>query len=389
MSFRTPDEAVALANHSRYGLAASVWSETIGRALDIAPRLQCGVVWVNATNLFDAGVGFGGYRESGFGREGGREGIYEYLKPRAWSKLSPRAVSVNAGTTEHAFDHTNVSMLDRTAKLFIGGKQVRPDSGYSRLVHAPSGNLVGEVGEGNRKDIRNAVAAARSASKWSDASTHNRAQVLYYLAENLSARAEEFAKQLAARTGISSADAEREVEASVTRLFTYGAWADKYDGAIHSPPLRGVALAMNEPLGVIGVVCPDEAPLLGLISLIAPALAMGNRVVVVPSETCPLMATDLYQVVETSDVPAGALNIVTGGRDALAQTLAKHDDVDALWCFGGAALSAMVERESVGNLKRTFVDQGRAFDWFEPYTEGLPFLRHATQVKNIWIPYGD
>jgi len=123
--------------------------------------------------------------------------------------------------------------------------------------------------------------------------------------------------------------------------------------------------------------------------LIAPALAMGNRVVVVPSEACPLMATDLYQVVETSDVPAGALNIVTGGRDALAQTLAKHDDVDALWCFGGAALSAMVERESVGNLKRTFVDQGRAFDWFEPYTEGLPFLRHATQVKNIWIPYGD
>ena len=396
MSFRTPDEAVALANHSRYGLAASVWSETIGRALDIAPRLQCGVVWINATNLFDAGVGFGGYRESGFGREGGREGIYEYLKPRAWSKLTLRGVEAThaigsgaSGNDAHDPVNSNVSMLDRTAKLFIGGKQVRPDSGYTRLVHAPSGQLAGEVGEGSRKDIRNAVAAARNASKWSDASTHNRAQVLYYLAENLSARAEEFAKQLVARTAVSLADAQREVEASITRLFTYGAWADKFDGAIHSPPLRGVALAMHEPLGVIGVVCPDEAPLLALISLIAPALALGNRVVVVPSETCPLMATDLYQVVETSDVPPGALNIVTGARDALAQTLAKHDDVDALWCFGGAALSTMAERESVGNLKRTFVDQGRLFDWFDASTEGLPFLRQAVQVKNIWIPYGD
>ena len=213
--------------------------------------------------------------------------------------------------------------------------------------------------------------------------------MLYYLAENLSARADEFARQLVARTGVSAADAEREVEASITRLFTYGAWADKFDGAVHSPPLRGVALAMHEPLGVIGVVCPDEAPLLGLVSLIAPALALGNRVVAVPSETCPLMATDFYQVVETSDVPAGALNIVTGERKALASTLAKHDDVDALWCFGGADLSTLVERESVGNLKRTFVDYGRVFDWFDAASEGLPFLRQAVQVKNIWIPYGD
>jgi aldehyde dehydrogenase (NAD+) len=285
---------------------------------------------------------------------------------------------------------SNVSALDRTAKLFIGGKQVRPDSGYTRLVFAPSGNIVGEVGEGSRKDVRNAVAAARGAGKWSQASTHNRAQVLYYLAENLSARADEFARQLVARTGVSSAQAEREVEASITRLFTYGAWADKFDGAVHSPPLKGVALAMHEPLGVIGVVCPDEAPLLGLVSLIAPALALGNRVVAVPSETCPLMATDFYQVVETSDVPAGALNIVTGERKPLASTLAKHDDVDAVWSFGGADLSAMVERESVGNLKRTFVDHGRVFDWFDAnVSEGLPFLRQAVQVKNIWIPYGD
>jgi aldehyde dehydrogenase (NAD+) len=388
MSFRTPEEAVALANNTRYGLAASVWSENISRALDVAPRLQCGVVWINATNLFDAAVGFGGYRESGFGREGGREGVYEYLKPRAWAKLPKRSeAKAAAAKTDASTD--NVSTLDRTAKLFIGGKQARPDSGYSRLVYAPNGEIVGEVGEGSRKDIRNAVAAARSMTKWSSASAHNRAQVLYYLAENLSARADEFAKQLTVRAGYSERDAKREVDASITRFFTYAAWADKFDGAVHAPPLHGVALAMHEPLGVIGVVCPDEAPLLGFVSLIAPALALGNRVIAIPSESCPLMATDFYQVADTSDVPGGALNIVTGDARSLTQTLAQHDDVDALWCFHGAELSKLAERESVGNLKRTFVDQGRVFDWHDASSEGLPFLRQAVQVKNIWVPYGD
>ncbi|BAN27502.1 aldehyde dehydrogenase family protein [Caballeronia insecticola] len=390
MSFRTPEEAVALANNTRYGLAASVWSENISRALDVAPRLQCGVVWINATNLFDAAVGFGGYRESGFGREGGREGIYEYLKPRAWAKLPVRGETKSPQAQPDSLtDSGVVSALDRTAKLFINGKQARPDSGYSRLVRSPAGEIVGEVGEGSRKDIRNAVAAARGMTKWSSASAHNRAQVLYYLAENLSARADEFARQLVARAGSSERDAKREVDASIARFFTYAAWADKYDSAVHAPPLHGVALAMHEPLGVIGIVCPDEAPLLGFVSLVAPALALGNRVVAVPSETCPLMATDFYQVVETSDVPGGALNIVTGDARSLTQTLAQHDDVDALWCFNGATLSTLAERESVGNLKRTFVDQGRVFDWHDAASEGLPFLRQAVQVKNIWVPYGD
>jgi aldehyde dehydrogenase (NAD+) len=389
MSFRTPEEAVALANNSRYGLAASVWSETIGRALDIAPRLACGVVWINATNLFDAGVGFGGYRESGYGREGGREGVFEYLKPQSWSKLPLRAPRQAGKADEESYAMGGSEGIDRTAKLFIGGKQVRPDGGNSLTVYSPVGEFVGEVGAGNRKDVRDAVAAARGARKWTQMSTHARAQVLFYLSENLCARADEFAHQLVRRTGVDARAAEREVEAAIDRLFAYAAWADKFDGAVHTPPLRGVALAMNEPIGVIGIACPDEAPLLALVSLIAPALALGNRVVVLPSETSPLSATDLYQVVETSDVPAGALNIVTGERASLLSTLAKHDDVDALWCFGQAAESALVERESIGNLKRTFVDYGRQVDWFDRSTVGLPFLRHAAQVKNIWIPYGD
>jgi aldehyde dehydrogenase (NAD+) len=389
MTFRTPDDAVMLANNSRYGLAASVWSETIGLALDIAPKLKAGVVWINATNLFDASVGFGGYRESGFDREGAREGVYEYLKPKAWSarkpRLKPAALPDAVGAP--SFD---VPAVDRTVKIFIGGKQTRPDGGYSRTVLSPRGECLGEAGEGNRKDIRNAVAAARGAEAWSRATAHNRAQVLYYLAENLSARAAEFAARIATMTGVAPAKAKPEVNASIARLFSYGAWADKYEGTVHTPPLRGVALAMHEPIGVVGIACPDEAPLLGFISLVAPLIAMGNRVVVVPSERHPLAATDFYQVLETSDVPAGVVNIVTGGRDALVKTLAEHDDVDALWVFGSKEASTLAEKLSAGNLKRTLVDHGLALDWHDGSAcEGPILLRHAVQVKNIWIPYGE
>src|SRR5262245_3117573 len=389
MTFRTPDEAIALANNTPYGLAASVWSETIGLALDVAPKLQAGVVWINATNLFDAAVGFGGYRESGFGREGGKEGCYEYLKPKAWANRKPRKV-VEQPQFQTAPGGFDTPALDRTAKLFIGGKQARPDGNYSRVIVSPAGKLVGEVGEGNRKDIRNAVAAARGAEAWSRATTHNRAQILYYIAENLSARAAEFAGRISAMTGASAAKAKAEVEATINRLFSYGAWADKYEGTVHAPPLRGVALAMNEPIGVAGVICPDEAPLLSFISLIAPLIAVGNRVVVVPSERHPLAATDFYQVLETSDMPAGVVNIVTGAREDLTKTLADHDDVDALWVFGSKAASATAEKHSVGNLKRTLVDHGLETDWSDPAAaEGPILLRHAVQVKNIWIPYGE
>ena len=395
MTFRTPDEAVALANNTRYGLAASVWSETIGLALGIAPQLQAGVVWVNATNLFDAGVGFGGYRESGYGREGGREGCYEYLKPRAWVQRKPRADAVTVVAANEAADARNetplaLPVIDRTAKLFIGGKQVRPDGELSSSVFAANGQRTGEVGTGNRKDIRNAVAAARSAAGWSSATPHRRAQALYYLAENLSARAGEFAARIASLTGIAAKAAQAEVDASVSRLFAYGAWADKYEGTVHVPPLRGVALATVEAIGVVGVVCPDEAPLLSFVSLLAPNLAMGNRTVIVPGEKHALVATDFYQVLETSDLPGGVVNIVTGPAASLARTLAEHDDVDALWVFGAKELSRDAERLSVGNLKRTLVDHGLATDWHDPASaEGPAFLRHATQVKNIWIPYGE
>jgi aldehyde dehydrogenase (NAD+) len=391
MTFRTPDEAIALANNTPYGLAASVWSENINLCLEVASKLKAGVVWVNGTNMFDAAAGFGGYRESGFGREGGREGMLEYLSDvPAGAKSAggkPGKVSAAPALTPAADD---AHALDRTAKQFIGGKQARPDSGYSYSVLDPKGRSIGQAGLGNRKDIRNAVEAAHKAGGWSSNAGHNRAQVLYFLAENLGARAEEFARRLGQMTGASARQAKEEVSASLSRIIHYAALADKYDGRVHHTKARHVTLAMPEPWGVMAISCPDDAPLLALISLVLPAIAMGNRVIVTPSPAHPLAATDLYQVLETSDVPAGVVNIVTGERDALAKTLAEHDDVAAHWYFGSAEGSAAVERASSGNIKATWVNNGRAVDW-ESASEGQGerYLRHATQVKNIWAPYGE
>jgi aldehyde dehydrogenase (NAD+) len=447
MTFRTPAEAVALANNTRYGLAASVWSENINLALDVAPRLKAGTVWINSTNVFDASSGFGGYRESGYGREGGKEGLYEYVRP-SWQVSSaenfPIAISANQndaqvagvsetkangvaklvavdeeagevatdiskavvteriaedgiGEQEISGSHMNgagslplLPAIDRTPKLFIKGKQVRPDSGYSRVVYGPGGRVIGQVGEGNRKDIRNAVEAAHAASGWATNTAHNRAQVLYYIAENLAVRENEFAQRIVQQTGCRLAEALKEVEVSLSRLFSYAAWADKYEGSVHRPPLRGVVLALPEAIGVMGIACPDECPLLGLISLVAPAIAMGNSVIVIPSQVAPLCATDLYQVLETSDLPAGVVNIVTGERDVLSRVLAEHDDVDAMWYFGSLEGAKMVEMASAGNMKRTWVSYGHGRNWFDTTQgEGQEFLREATQVKNIWVPYGE
>ena len=380
MNFRTPAEAAQLSNNTRYGLAASIWSENINVALDLAPKIKAGVVWVNCTNQFDAAVGFGGYRESGYGREGGREGMFAYLKLKGPKTSAAAPVAVSPEPAIAATDP-----IDRTAKMFIGGKQARPDGGYSRAIVSPAGEFLGHVGEGNRKDIRNAVEAAFKAESWANTTGHARAQILYYCAENLSVRAGEFAHRLRAMTGASKAAAAREVDMSIRRLFTYAAWADKYDGAVHNPPLRGVVLAMNEPVGVIGIACPDEAPLLAFTSLWAPAVAMGNRVVIVPSEKHPLAATDFYQVLETSDVPDGVVNIVTGARAALAQTLAEHRGVEAMWYFGPAEGCKKVEQASVDDIKQTWTEE--SLDWVAA-GEGQAFLRRATQVKNVWIPYG-
>jgi aldehyde dehydrogenase (NAD+) len=388
MTFRTPDEAVALANNTRFGLAASIWSENINRSLDVAARLKAGVIWINATNLFDAAAGFGGYRESGFGREGGREGLYEYLtingmKAKARESARAALVAAPSPTTQTVA----VDEVDRTAKLYVGGKQARPDSGYSYAVLNPSGKQIGLAGLGNRKDIRNAVEAAGKAESWGAATAHNRAQILYYIAENLSARADEFEARLRSMTGASKRDAADEVATAIRHTFFYAGFADKYDGAVHSTKSRHVTLAMNEPFGIMGILCPEEAPLAGFVSLVMPALATGNRVVAVPSPRHPLAATDFYQIIDTSDVPDGVLSIITGNAAELAKTLADHDEVAALWNFNASVDPGLVDKASAGNLKPVW--NGGAPNWLDPGEQGREFLRRSTQVKNIWVPYGE
>ncbi|RUV77611.1 aldehyde dehydrogenase family protein [Mesorhizobium sp. M1A.F.Ca.IN.020.30.1.1] len=386
MSFRNTEEAIELANNTRYGLAASVWSENVNLALHVAPQLKAGVVWVNGTNMFDAACGFGGYRESGFGREGGREGMFEYLAAKlpVGPAIKPAAVG-SAQVVEQA----DGMAIDRTAKLFIGGKQVRPDGNYSLTVATAKGKLAGEVGLGNRKDIRDAVAAARACKAWPDATAFNRSQVLYYFAENLSGRADEFAARLVQLAGVTAKAAREEVEQSIERLFLYAGLTDKFEGRVHQPPARAVTLALHEPVGVVGIVAPDNQPLLNFVSLVAPALAMGNAVVAVPSERHPLLATDLYQIIEYSDIPAGAINIVTGRSAELCGVLAKHDDVDGLWVFADADTCAKAEADSIGNLKRVWTGNGRSLDWTSSEAAGEAVLRRAIEVKNVWVPYGD
>ncbi|MBO6716442.1 MAG: aldehyde dehydrogenase family protein [Rhizobiaceae bacterium] len=384
MTFRNTEEAVELANNTRYGLAASVWSENINLALHAAPQLKAGVIWVNGTNMFDAACGFGGYRESGFGREGGREGMFEYLALK-----SKPSTALKEKPAEEPAEAVSADFIDRTPKLFIGGKQARPDGNYAYRVLDSKGRLAGEAGLGNRKDIREAVAAAQKCTAWPSATAFNRAQVLYFLGENLSIRADEMAARLVSLTGVSSKAAGAEVDQSVQRLFEAAGMADKFEGAVHQPPARVVTLALHEPVGAIGMVMPDQQPLLGFVAMVAPALAMGNTVVAIPSERWPLLATDLYQVIEASDVPAGAINIVTGRSGELARVLAKHDDLDGLWVIADAETSKAVEYESAGNLKRVWTTGGRVPDWHKGEGALDPLLRRSVEVKNVWVPYGD
>ena len=370
-TFRTQAEAIEIANNTKYGLAATIWTENINLALDIAPKLVAGVVWVNATNLFDAAAGFGGLRESGFGREGGWEGLQAYSKP-ATAIAPPASIAAFSG------QGTTGETVDRTAKLYIGGKQTRPDSGYSQAVFGAKGLLLGHAPMASRKDIRNAI-QAQAACGWGKISGHLRAQILYYIAENLTAQATGFAARLDAMTGTTTGASE--VDAAVDILFTYAAWADKFEGRAKSVPIRGVALAMREPVGRIAALCPDAAPLLGLVMPMAAALSTGNTITLCASQPFPLAATDFYHIIEASDVPAGAVNILTGSQADLAPHLGAHMDIDSVWCLSGEGATQAIKVKASSNIKRVWT--GAAPE------DHLSWLDAGTEIKTIWIPYGE
>ena len=396
MSFRTPEEAVALANNSRYGLAASVWSENISRALDIAPKLKAGVVWINC----DQSVRCGGRL-----RRISRIGLWPRRRTRGDLRISEGGLDGGWKIEDESNGRTRRRPQSnrRNRRCSIHPPSLPPSTappssssaaskrGRTAATRFPSSNANGargrsRRGQSKRHSQRRRGCAQRGGRRGRAAPGTIAHRFLYYIGENLSARAAEFASRLRELTG---RDGKAEVEATIARLFTYAAWADKWDGQVHQTPIRGVTLAMNEPFGVIGVAAPDEYPLLGFISTIAPAIAGGNTVVAIPSERHPLAVTDFYQVLETSDVPAGVVNIVTGRRDELAKVLAEHDDVDAIWYFGGTDGVKACETASTGNMKQTWCES-LARDWnTTEQGEGREFMRRATQVKNIWIPYGE
>ncbi|HWL56878.1 MAG TPA: aldehyde dehydrogenase family protein [Paracoccus sp. (in: a-proteobacteria)] len=365
-TFRTPDEAVELANNTAYGLAASVWSESATVATDLAQRIKAGVVWINCANLFDAAAPFGGVRDSGYGREGGREGMLDYLASPAGAGTRnppPAPMTVAPGGDQ--------AEIDRTVKLYIGGAQKRPDGGASYLAQ---GEL---IPLGGRKDIRNAVEAAQGAlGKWQALGGHGRAQVLYFLAENLALRRSEFA-------GYASAE---EVETAIRRCFFYAGFADKFDGGTVSAKAGHLTLVQPEPHGVMGIVAPNAAPLAGLMSLILPAIALGNAVIAFPSQDQPMAALSLAQVLACSDVPGGVVNLITGPQDMLGEALAAHDGVNAIWHPGPASAMAGVERAAAETLIPVWSPE--AVDWSAPEAQGRHFLRRASRTKTIWLPYG-
>nr|XP_032662307.1 aldehyde dehydrogenase family 16 member A1 [Chelonoidis abingdonii] len=376
--------------------------------LALCRSLQVGTVWINGQNLFDAAAGVGGTKESGNGRDGGKEGLYEYVRPSwqsrarpgpmeldyktfaASSGVDPPPVPGRSGVARPELEE-NMPRVDRTYKLYYGGAQKRPEGMASLPVLDPAGNVLAYVADGSAKDIRNAVEAAHKAAPgWGKRAAHARAQVLYYVAENLELRREEVASRLGVLTGAPPEEAQREVDLGLERLFHWAALCDKSGGTVQETPLHGTTLQLRQPLGVVGVACPDERPLLSFLSLLAPAVARGNAVVMVPSPRYPLPALDLCQIFDTSDVPGGVVNIVTGNRDHLSRTLAQHHDVQAMWYFGSPEGSQFVEWASAGNLKRTWVSHGVPRRWEDPAQgAGEEFLYQATQCKNVWIPMGE
>ena len=368
-SFRTPDEAVDLANNTAYGLAASVWSESATVATDLAARIKAGVVWVNCANVFDAAAPFGGVRDSGYGREGGREGMLDYLAAPAPKPARDSALSEITPVPDRA-SHEDRD-IDRTVKLYIGGAQKRPDGGAS---YAAQDEL---VPLGGRKDIRNAVEAAQAGlGKWQGLGGHGRAQVLYFLAENLGLRRSEFA-------GFASAE---DIEASIRRCFFYAGFADKFDGATVSAKPGHLTHVQPEPQGVMGLIAPNAAPLAGFMALVLPAIAMGNAVVAVPAQDQPMAALTLAQVLACSDLPGGVVNIVSGPRDALSLALASHDGVSAIWHAAQGEGLAATERAAARSLIPVWSPAPR--DWTAADAQGREFLRRASRTKTVWLPYG-
>src|SRR5580692_6979680 len=278
--------------------------------------------------------------------------------------------------------------IRKTHKLFIGGAFPRSESGRSYPVQSAGGKLLAYAARASRKDLRDAVVAARGAfAGWSGATAYNRGQVLYRVAEMMEGRAAQFAAEVASAEGLRRAKADAVVSAAIDRWVWYAGWSDKVAqvaggaNAVAGPYFN---FSMPEPTGVVVTIAPPDSSLLGLVSVLAPVIVTGNAAVVIASEDRPLPSIELAEVLATSDVPAGVVNVLTGSPAELAPVAAAHMDVNAIDLTGvPAAGRAELERAAAANLKRVYSDHER---WDEP--PGTRRLLAPLEIKTVWHPVG-
>ena len=284
----------------------------------------------------------------------------------------------------------------KTYKLYIGGAFPRTESGRAYGVLDARGELLANASRGTRKDIREAVRAARKAQPgWAAKTAYNRAQILYRIAELMEGRREQFVAEVMSAEGVGRARATRLVDAAIDRWVWYAGWADKYPQLVGTVnPVAGsyFNFSVPEPTGVVGVIAPEASSLLGLVSRLAPVVVSGNAAVVLSSETRPLPAVTLTEVLATSDVPGGVVNLVTGLRRELVGHLAAHMDVNALDAFGASeAESTDLEITAVENVKR-FVRPPAGglerYDWMADGAQSPYLIGEFVEIKTVWHPIG-
>jgi NAD-dependent aldehyde dehydrogenases len=391
-TFRTLAEALSLLATIGDGQTVSLWSENVNVVANAAASLKVRTAWLNSVHLSESDVALAGERA--------KASLYAYSR-LAWQSVDAPAIAndtlhpqpvapqatVEAEAELVAGTADALLSLTHAAGFFIGGKQT--SAGVPLTITGAGDRVLGYISAGSLADLRSAVAAAQKVGNWSQRSAQERAQVLYALAEHLSVVKDACAQRIVDQSGRDLADAIGEVQLSISRLFSYAAWSDTFTGSTHTLPDRTLVLETIEPLGVIGVVAPDVYPLLGLISLIAPAVATGNTVVAVPSSLAPLSAIDLYTVLERAGLPAGVINIVTGESAALSKGLAGMRGVAALWDFSAASDTRALEEAALPDQKLLWLRSGLAVAWDDhAQGEGYAFLRAATQTKHILLPYG-
>ncbi len=275
----------------------------------------------------------------------------------------------------------------KTYKIYIGGQFPRTESGRTYVVKDANGNPIANVCQSSKKDIRNAVQAARKAvGTWSERSAFNRGQILYRMAEMLAGRKTQFIEELT-QQGQSIESATNEIEICIDRIVYYAGWCDKYQQILSSVnPVNSshFNFSMAEPTGVVGIVADQDTSLLGLVSQLMPVIAGGNTVVLIASEVLPLCSISFAEVLETSDLPAGVVNILTGSAEEMLPTLAEHMDVNAI--FLSNAVTEMVKStqlSAVDNLKRVLVMDS---DWSHESAQGIRYISSFQEIKTTWHP---